>query len=142
LAGFNENGLISDAIIAEAFLEAYLRSEDSVLSDDRAENLALYGFFPIWRYVPPWNWGKDAKVKDFIYGLANAKGLRIEWQDFPSGYAMVDIWVGEAFVVIQLGPGLLGLSLILPGDADFDVRPDEMFEDFEAFETALAGCIR
>lgn len=133
LPELNDHGLFKDAATAAQFLEAYFQSGDSVLSADRAENLAFYGVFPIWMYVPPQNWARDLPLKDRIHYFAKAQNIRIEWQDFPSGYAMVDIWIKDAFVVLQLGPGLLGLSQLTGNESIFDVSPDEHFDNSDEF---------
>lgn len=141
LPELNDHGLFKDAAIAAEFLEAYFQSGDSVLSPDRAENLALYGVFPIWMYVPPQNWARDIPLKDRIHDFAKAQNIRIEWQDFPSGYAMVNIWIKDAFVVLQLGPGLLGLSQLTGNESIFDVSPDEHFHNSDDFLRRLSSLV-
>jgi len=47
---------------------------------------------------------------------------------------MIDIWLGDKFYVIQIGNGMIGLSLITAENISFDTRPDESFIDIVQFK--------
>lgn len=52
---------------------------------------------------------------------------------FPSGVAMIDIWVDDLFYVIQFEENSIGISEVNNENASFDMIPDKRFDDESTF---------
>ncbi|MGE9310285.1 hypothetical protein ACLOAU_01450 [Niabella sp. CJ426] len=71
----------------------------------------------------------------YIIEKADGLNLRYEVNRFPSGAAMIDIWVKHTFCVIQLYQDEIGMSLFEKGDViPFDSRPDRSFKNEKVFK--------
>ncbi len=74
----------------------------------------------------------------YIIEKADELNLRYEIHRFPSGAAMIDIWLKHAFCVIQLYQDEIGMSLIEDEKAiPFDTRPDRSFNRERVFKEEL-----
>lgn len=81
----------------------------------------------------------------YLIQKAGELNLRYEVHHFPSGAAIIDIWMEHAFCVIQLYKEEIGMSLLEDGeDVPLDTRPDRSFENEKTFkdefERVLSAC--
>jgi hypothetical protein len=71
----------------------------------------------------------------YIIEKADRINLRYEVNRFPSGAAMIDIWMEHSFCVIQLYKDEMGMSLLADREAvPLDTRPDRSFENEKTFK--------
>jgi hypothetical protein len=59
--------------------------------------------------------------------------IRYEIHSFDSGCKMIDIWCQDKFYVVQLEPGLIGLSLVTD-KTGFGTIPDTVYKEVEQFK--------
>jgi len=63
-------------------------------------------------------------AKDKIFDLLKRNQIRHQFEEFPSGCAMLDFWVNERLFVIQLEPKGIGFSEVTE-EIDLSTIPDE-----------------
>ncbi|WP_162903090.1 hypothetical protein [Taibaiella koreensis] len=73
----------------------------------------------------------------YIIDRVQQAGLRYELHTFPSGAAMVDIWIEDRFYVVQIDDRIIGLSLVTDDTTWFDIIPDQSFTDPLLFQQAF-----
>ena len=79
-------------------------------------------------------WNITKKREDTSWKYWPNKGIKFEVHDFDSGAAMIDIWIGAKFYVIQLEPESIGMSVIDKENLGFDTIPDSRYFSFEDFQ--------
>jgi hypothetical protein len=62
-----------------------------------------------------------------IFSVIQQYNLRHQVNDFPSGCSMIDIWINDNLVVIQVEPDRIGFSMV--NEPDFSTIADEYFTD-------------
>jgi len=77
----------------------------------------------------------SASLISYIIEKADRLNLRYEVNRFPSGAAMIDIWMEHSFCVIQLYRDEMGMNLLADRkDVLLDTRPDRSFKNEKAFK--------
>ena len=71
-------------------------------------------------------------LPDIVSRLEKEK-VKYEVHNFPSGAAMVDVFINDKFYVIQIDGDEIGLSLNTKDTGLFDIIPDKSFKDPIAF---------
>lgn len=75
------------------------------------------------------------KTVDYVTEQLSKAKIKYELSSFPSGAAMIDIWKGDDFYVVQMSRDGIGLSVV--DEDEFSSVPDQQYYDFEAFKTAF-----
>lgn len=78
-------------------------------------------------------------AKNKILAIIRDYNLKHAVHDFPSGCSMIDIWMNEDFVVIQVEPERFGFSIVK--EQDFSTIADEYFTDLNIVSEKLINLV-